>query len=725
MSSVEVKQGPVSTGELASQAKAAWDGAKSPDAVAFLREHPELADNRALVLDLVHDEACYRSTRGEAIDPDAYAAGFPNFRSSIAKVVYFCLFMNSNRRLTAGDSTRPWPHPGDQAAGFDFKEVLGRGAFARVYLARETALGHRPVVVKVSDRGGAEAEILGRLRHDNIVPVYSIQQDSITGLTMVCMPYLGRRTLYDVLDRAFTRPQVSPQARIILEAVAPAADEEEILGRFTPSKTLLHGTYEEGIVDLGIQLAEALAFVHERKIFHRDLKPSNVLIRPDGRPMLLDFNLSFDENAKQQPLGGTLHYMSPEQLRATDENDPGPVVLDGRADLYSLGVMLYECLSGTHPFSPIPAGRKIEEIRRLLQERQRQGFRSLRQANPNVDRRLAKVVEKCLAPDPSARFQTAGELGQALRKCLGPVPRLRRRLARQPGRVLAAVLAGLAAALALGVALSLRAPSRDRQYQEGVEAYQEGRFTRAVAIFSRALAEEDSARSYFARGRAYMKLGNFAAAANDFRMADQLQPSGPTKACLAYCCSQADPSKPAVAVAYYKDAIKAGFATPAVLNNLGVSLLGMRGGDPEAMKHFQQAFAQDPTFQLAYFNRALVDITKKAKNPRLSVSRQGLEAMDKVFAVGPAGGGMHLQAARLYALGRDVEPGWKERALEHLEKALKGGVDPAQVRQDRILNDAFRDEARFSQLARQELVRPEAPPVTRVLDPVENLGNEQ
>src|SRR4029077_12001192 len=237
--------------------------------------------------------------------------------------------------------------------GFRVVRELGRGAFARVYLATEPALGGRSVVLKIGMRGTAEAEILGRLRHDNIVPVYAMRQDMLTGMTVVCMPYLGATTLADVLEYAFARPGMPANAAILLQAAKPKAEEEESLGPLKPSPILRSGTYVEGVLDMGVQLAEALAFVHERKIYHRDLKPTNVLVRPDGRPMLLDFNLSFDEQAQQQTLGGTLIYMAPEMLRVIEEKNAGPCLLDGRSDLYSLGVILYEMLSGEHPFEEV------------------------------------------------------------------------------------------------------------------------------------------------------------------------------------------------------------------------------------------------------------------------------------------------------------------------------------------------------------------------------------
>src|SRR5205814_339332 len=112
------------------------------------------------------------------------------------------------------------------------------------------------------------------------------------------------------------------------------------------------------------RLADALQHAHDRGVLHRDVKPSNVLIDRDGQPLLLDFNLAHDVNNAQARItvGGTIAYMSPEHLRALAARDPmlGRQV-DGRSDIYSLGMVLFEMLAGESPFdlsasyAPLPA----------------------------------------------------------------------------------------------------------------------------------------------------------------------------------------------------------------------------------------------------------------------------------------------------------------------------------------------------------------------------------
>src|SRR5262249_31749018 len=148
-------------------------------------------------------------------------------------------------------------------------------------------------------------------------------------------------------------------------------------------------------------------------------------------------NVSLDPHNPEQPLGGTLPYMAPEQLWATD---PGLTathgLVDARSDLFSLGVILYELLTGTYPFGPLPTDLSRQELRLLLLERQRRGCQPVRRANRQVGRCLARVVERCLAYQPAERHQSATELSSALRRSLSWSHQLRHRLGTRSSLVL-------------------------------------------------------------------------------------------------------------------------------------------------------------------------------------------------------------------------------------------------------------------------------------------------
>ena len=286
---------------------------------------------KSLVLDLAYDEYCLRCDAGEAPDLDAFCARFPTFGTSVYRLLAMHRHMAEDERCLAEAPAVRWPAPGERLADLMVLRELGRGAFARVYLALEESTGARPVAVKFSPEGDAEARTMGRLAHPNIVPVLSARFEEAVGLTAVCMPFLGAATLIDLLDHAYPTPDAAPprEAAVIREAIRSAACSDDpppsvvAWSETMPqpgnrsltvaARTIEDGLYADGVARIAWQLADALAFLHKEGVVHRDLKPSNVLLRPDGQALLLDFNLSADARAAGPRLGGTLPYMAPEQ----------------------------------------------------------------------------------------------------------------------------------------------------------------------------------------------------------------------------------------------------------------------------------------------------------------------------------------------------------------------------------------------------------------------------
>jgi serine/threonine-protein kinase len=154
---------------------------------------------------------------------------------------------------------------------------------------------------------------------------------------------------------------------------------------------------------IGARVAEALDYVHFEKLLHRDVKPANVMVSRDGEVKLMDFGIAKgDEDlslTSQGMLVGSPSYMAPEVLRGDGET--------AAADVWALGITLYECLTGEKPF----AGRNAQE---LFTSIGRGKFRRVRKLARDCPRRLARIVERCLARRPEKRWQSAGALGQAL-----------------------------------------------------------------------------------------------------------------------------------------------------------------------------------------------------------------------------------------------------------------------------------------------------------------------
>ena len=385
----------------------------------------------------------------------------------------------------------PFPEVGQEFLGFRLIGELGRGAFGRVYLARQGDLADRPVALKVSTGCFAESQKLARLQHTHIVPVYSFHRAG--PLQAVCMPYFGPTTLADVLETLGRHDTLPASGKGLVSTLhsnrtrsgviaavrppsAPVAPSAHIKGRPQPAADgpgtlttlrMLEGlSYVEAALWIGARLAEGLAHAHERGVLHRDLKPANVLLTDEGQPMLLDFNLAEDALTSPPPsdgesgegrvggrVGGTLPYMAPEHLAAYQGQSAD---VDARSDIYALGVILYELLTGRHPFGKHPPGDGA--LDRMIRDRTRLPPPA-RKLNRGVTPAVDSILRRCLAPNPARRYQTAAELQEDLDRQRqhrplrhAPDPSVRERVVkwfRRNPRAVTATRVGLAAGVLL------------------------------------------------------------------------------------------------------------------------------------------------------------------------------------------------------------------------------------------------------------------------------------
>ncbi len=291
----------------------------------------------------------------------------------------FCLQCGARVQASPDPIADPLRDALDRAIGFQYRieRLLGRGGMGAVYLAHELALD-RDVAIKVlpPEHGGTpqmrarfkhEARTAARLTHPNIVPLYTFGE--VDGLMYFVMGYVSGESLAARLRRD---------------------------GMFSSEATRVF------LADLG----GALEYAHRQGIVHRDLKPDNILIDADsGAPLLTDFGIAKAPVAGGQltmtgQIVGTPHYMSPEQAR-------GHPSVDARSDLYSLGVMAYEMLSGRRPFD-------AESPLESLTQRLTQDPPPLRSVVPGVDEDLADAIGRCLEREPADRWPDAQTLRAAL-----------------------------------------------------------------------------------------------------------------------------------------------------------------------------------------------------------------------------------------------------------------------------------------------------------------------
>jgi serine/threonine protein kinase len=262
----------------------------------------------------------------------------------------------------------------EQIDRYLIESILGEGGFGRVYLAFDTVL-ERSVSLKVLHKSHmtlhsaldtyfAEARILASLDHPHIVPIFDAQQTDNGEVFLVWKYIEGEDLRSKMLQKTF-----------------PHKETAAIIAR----------------------IAEALDYAHQKELVHRDVKPANILIGTDQTPYLIDFGISLlqeDWGKTWQSSVGTPRYMSPEQLRGEGHR------LDGRSDIYSIGVVLYELLTGTKTY--LGPTLKIED-----------GFEDIeiippRAVDKSIPRELERICQLCIAKLPRNRYQRASELADDL-----------------------------------------------------------------------------------------------------------------------------------------------------------------------------------------------------------------------------------------------------------------------------------------------------------------------
>ncbi|HEY8506608.1 MAG TPA: serine/threonine-protein kinase, partial [Gemmataceae bacterium] len=359
-------------GELIEEFDREWAAGGTPRLEAYLARAPE-ADRSALFAELLAVELTRRMQRGEDPDRDDYLHRFPEYAAAVeglletrgahpgdAPPTTRTLVLGpggSGRDAGAGDTVRTPEVPPERVGRYRLERVLGRGGFGVVWLARDPELG-RKVAVKVPrpDRPCPpealenflrEARRAATLKVRGIVPVYDIGVEG--GRFFIVSEYMEGGTLAERMRRGKMPP--AEAARLIAS------------------------------------VAETLHQAHLGNVVHRDIKPGNILLDARGEPYVGDLGLAVTEAELLREPGiplGTYAYMSPEQFRGeTDRIDP-------RSDVYSLGVVLYQLLTGRLPFlAEQPGEYETQTLRR--------DPRPPRTIDDTIPPELERVCLKCLA----------------------------------------------------------------------------------------------------------------------------------------------------------------------------------------------------------------------------------------------------------------------------------------------------------------------------------------
>jgi WD40 repeat protein/tRNA A-37 threonylcarbamoyl transferase component Bud32 len=377
------------------QFERAWLRGERPALEGYLPAEP--AYRRAVLVELACAELEFRLKAGEPARASDYLGRFPELAEDAEAVrglarTEFEFRRRAEPELSAGAFLRQFPQcpsditlrdgfgPADpllpQVPGFEIVTVLGRGGMGVVYKARQPAL-KRFVALKMMLPGGPanaeerqrfrrEAEAAARLQHPNVVQVFEVGEAA--GVPYAALEFVDGGSLADRLRQAPVKPG---EAAALVEVVS-----------------------------------QAVHLAHARGVVHRDLKPANVLLTLAGVPKVADFGLArkIDEAGQTQTgaVLGTPSYMAPEQA-AGRGHAAGPA-----ADIYSLGAILYECLTGRPPFKAATALETLQQV-------QTQEPPSVRALQPGCPRDLETICLKCLRKEPGQRYASARELAEDLR----------------------------------------------------------------------------------------------------------------------------------------------------------------------------------------------------------------------------------------------------------------------------------------------------------------------
>ncbi|HVS40167.1 MAG TPA: serine/threonine-protein kinase [Gemmataceae bacterium] len=426
--------GPLTAAEAAAalriDQRERWQAGERILVEEYLGRRPDVAGDPECALDLIFNEFLIRERLGDQPDAPEYEGRFHAYSGVLKDQIELHRAMAAQSGAesmpppsgcpetpAAAPSSFLGPAPSDAFGRYRLFEQLGRGGMGVVYLAHDTHLDRR-VALKISRFGEneperaarflREARIAAAFTHPNLCPVYD--HGATDGFHFLTMPVIRGEPLSALLRREGPLPETTA-------------------------------------VRLAVLVARAVHAAHQAGVIHRDLKPANVMVNERGEPVVMDFGLARRAgplDARTTVPGvliGTPAYAAPEQIRGVA--DAGPA-----CDVYSLGVMLYEMLTGRLPF----LGDAHEVLTQVLlrEPAPPSHFR------PDLDRRLERVCLTAMAKDPKARFASLEALADALEGRLEPAaappPRMRR------NGLLVWLLAVLAAAIALATALWLARP---------------------------------------------------------------------------------------------------------------------------------------------------------------------------------------------------------------------------------------------------------------------------
>ncbi len=485
-----------------------WEnGLSTRDIDSYRQEFSQVFSQAERLREIAFEDCRQRLRHGQPIDSNQYAKRYGIDVSDWQFEPIEPSTVTASRGLPPNNEYVRAIH--DYFADFVPQLELGRGAAGRVYLASQGELAKRLVALKITNEPNFEPLQLAQLQHSNIVPIYSVHRHD--DWQAVVMPFMGHFTLGDFVKLSSGSNDRSRRGRELLSTVAERT-QETIRSQIptTPNDTHPAATpvrdafnwaelrfvpdlnYVQTCVWLVSHVAAGLAHAHRRGIVHSDMKPSNILIGHDGEPLILDFHLAHRlQGERPNFIGGTLPYMSADHLRALNCGE-APT---SESDVYSLGVILYQMLTGELPY-PERKGPIDEVSSQMIADRQSKVARPS-SINPLISPDIDAIALKALSPEAKNGYACASELETDLRRHLDSFPpkyaksfspreRMHKWLTRHPGirsgGFITLVAAALLTAILSWVAFRVNRDARKLDETRFTNAMRELNDTNAVLV---------------------------------------------------------------------------------------------------------------------------------------------------------------------------------------------------------------------------------------------------